>query len=251
VYDTERVQRIIGEDGKEKMVTLNQKQQPGQGVDPNGTDAAIAKVLNDVTVGTYDVVMQTGPGYDTRRKEGTVAMMELMGTPVGEKVAAVADDLIIRNMDFPGSDVIADRLAAANPLSKIDEESDVPPQAQMQIKAQQDQIQKMGQAIQQLELEKKYRMDVQGMKEQGATQRTLMETTTKAHDTEERNKSIQHSTEVKALTAQNVEEIRGLVKLLSDKLGNKHQLEVFEREVQQANQEQATKAAESASAQPA
>jgi hypothetical protein len=73
-------------------------------------------VLNDVTVGTYDVVMDTGPGYDTRRQEGVAAMMELLNTPLGEKVAQSSDDLIVRNMDFPGSDAIADRLAAANTL---------------------------------------------------------------------------------------------------------------------------------------
>ncbi len=36
-------------------------------------------------------------------------MMELLGTPLGEKVAMTSDDLVLRSMDFPGADLIADR----------------------------------------------------------------------------------------------------------------------------------------------
>lgn len=181
VYDTERVSRIIGEDGKEKIVTLNQrKQEPN----PNGTGAAIDKVLNDVTVGTYDVVMETGPGYQTQRKEGVAAMMTLLDTPLGEKVAQVGDDLVVREMDFPGADVLADRMAAANPLSQIDEESNVPPQAQMQIKALQDQLQKAMQQIQGMAQELKYKGDLEKLKQDSATKRTLITATGKAHESE-------------------------------------------------------------------
>jgi len=62
IYDRERVMRIIGDDGKPEIVTLNQ---PGS--DENG----VAKVLNDVTVGEYDVVMdiccRSCPSADCRR----------------------------------------------------------------------------------------------------------------------------------------------------------------------------------------
>jgi hypothetical protein len=213
VYDTQRVQRIIGEDGKPELVTINQKE-----VKQDETGAAIEKVLNCVCVGEYDVVMETGPGYDTKRQEGVAATMELMRTPIGEKVAAVADDLIVRQMDFPGADTIADRLAAANPLSEVDEKSDVPPQAQMAMKAMQKQLEQAKQIIQQLEMEKKYRLDAIRMQEDGETRRKLMDTTASAHDTEQRNLSMQHSVEAKAITSQNVEEIRALTKLLIAKL---------------------------------
>jgi hypothetical protein len=62
IWDTQRVQRIIGEDGRAKLVTLNEKK-----TDP--MTGAIVKVLNDVTVGIFDVVMETGPGYNSRRQE--------------------------------------------------------------------------------------------------------------------------------------------------------------------------------------
>jgi hypothetical protein len=235
IYDTRRVTRIIGEDGKEDIITLNERQQAQT---PEGQ--AIEKVLNDVTVGEYDVVIEAGPGYDTQRKEGMAGVIELMGTPIGEKVAATADDLILRGMDFPGSDLIADRLAAANPLSKIDEQSDVPPQAQMLIKNLQAQLQKAGQMIQGLEMDKKYRLSSEQMKQEGATQRTHMQETVKAHDVEMGAATKQHDTEVRAITSQNVAEIDGLVALLLKHIDTSH----LEKEIAARDRQQAVKHAE-------
>lgn len=258
VYDTQRVQRIIGEDGRDEMVTLNEKQ---PAMDENGQPKldedgmAIQKVLNDVTVGSYDVVMETGPGYNTRRQEGVAATMDLMATPIGEKVAQVADDLIVRQMDFQGADMIADRLAAANPLSQIDEKDDVPPKVQMMVKSLQSQLQQAGQQIQSMQTELRLRGGIEQMKQDAATKRTLLTTTTKAHESEmwarEEARQVDsvertrmHDTEVRALSAQNVEEIRALAKLLSDKLGNAHALGILERETEENERELAQKSDE-------
>lgn len=240
ILDVEQVKRIIGDDGRDSLVTINQKV-------PDPEDESIQKVLNDMTVGTYDVVMEVGPGYDTKRREGVAATMELMNTPIGEKVAAVADDLIVRQMDFPGADAIADRLAAANPLSQIDETSPIPPQVQMKLKAQEQQIQQLTQQLQGAAQEIKFRGGIEQMKQDNENKRELMRNTTKAHDVEERNKSMQHSTEVKGVTAQNVAEINGLVQLLIKNIDTKH----LEAEIAQRDREQQAKDNESASSQPA
>lgn len=215
IYDTERVLRIIGDDERPKLITINEKK------DIDG----IQKVLNDVTVGLYDVVMDTGPGYNTKRQESVDTFTAMLGTPLGEKLAQVADDVIVRQMDVPGAEVIADRLAAANPLSKIDEDSEVPPQAQMMIQQLQQQLQQAGQQIQALGQELKFKQGIVQMQEDGANKRKLMEVTAKAHDTEtwateERDQfeSVErtriHDTNTRALSAQHVEEIRGMVQLL-------------------------------------
>ena len=135
IYDTQRVVRIIGADGTPDIVTLNQPVQTAEGIE---------KVLNDVTVGEYDVVMDTGPAFQTRRQQAVEAMMPLMAK---EEIFQAAGDLFFRNMDFPGADVIADRLAAMNPLAQIDEKSEVPPQVQMQLAQQQQVIQQMQQQM--------------------------------------------------------------------------------------------------------
>ena len=220
VYDTQRVQRIIGDDGKDSMVTLNEKSQK-----QDGTGAAIETVLNDVTVGTYDVIMETGPGYETARREGVAATMELMNTPVGEKVAATADDLIVRQMDFPGADAIADRLAAANPLSQIDENSEIPPQVQMKMKGMQQMIQQLQGQLQQAAIEHKFGLQKEGMKQEGETQRAHMAAVVKAHDTEswvnEESKQVESvertrmaESHIEALSKQMIEEMRAQTALL-------------------------------------
>ncbi len=219
IYDVQRVNRIIGDDGRPKLVTLNEKK-----LDPQTGE--VTKVLNDVRdADEYDIVMETGPGYDTKRQEGVEGMMQLLGTPLGEQVAQVGGDLVVRMMDFPGAETLADRMAAANPFSKIDESEDVPPeQLKMQLAGAQMQLEKAQKVIQEQGMNLKYRMDVESMKDEGNTRRTLMQTTGKAHDTELRNQSMQHSVETKAISDQNKAEIDALVKLALAHIDTHHLL---------------------------
>lgn len=218
-YDTQRVMRIIGEDGRPDLVTINEKQQQQT---PEGQ--AVQKVLNDLTVGTYDVVMDTGPGYNSKRQEAVAVFTQMLDTPLGEKIAQVADDIVVRQLDVPGSDVIADRLAAANPLSKIDEKSDIPPQAQMQIATLQKQLEEAQKLLQQAAQEIKFKQSIEQMRQDGETKRALMKETSDAHEREITQAQKQHDTETYAISAQNVAEINGLVKLLTSKTEHGHRL---------------------------
>jgi hypothetical protein len=217
IYDTQRVVRILGEDGRPDQVTINQVDEIGQ-------------VLNNVGVGTYDVVMDTGPGYNSKRQEAVEAFVNILNSPLGEEVAKVGADLAIRMMDFAGSDTLADRLAAANPLAQIDEKSDVPPQAQMQIKSLQAQLEQQGQAMQALQIQLKSRSDVVQMQESAETQREHMRLTTKAHDVESRdatqlqknredNAAWMTDTAIKSHTALSVAEIGAVKEILKHHLG--------------------------------
>ena len=149
-------------------------------------------------------------------------------------------DLIVREMDFHGADALADRLAAANPMAQIDEKDEVPPKVQMMVKGLQANLQKAEQMIQGLQMELKYRGGVEQMKQEGATKRALLETTTRAHDSELRSSTYQHDVETRAVTAQNVEEIKGIVALLLKHIDTRQ----LEREIEARNQEQQIKAAE-------
>lgn len=198
IYDTKRVLRIIGVDGKPDMVTINEVQATGE-------------VLNDVTVGLYDVVMDTGPGYNSKRQQAVDTMMPLMAEPT---VFQAAGDLLFRNMDFPGADIIADRLAAMNPLSQIDEKSDVPPQIQMKMlqmqKAMADQEQKM--IAMQLEINN--RGQVAQIKEEGNNRRKLMDVISRAYNTDTINEAKINQAAVKAVTDQNKIELDAMVRLV-------------------------------------
>jgi hypothetical protein len=174
IYDTERVMRIIGDDGKPELLTINQ-------ID------SVGRVLNDISVGQYDVVMETGPGYNSKRQEAVDNMLPLLAA--APELMQVAGDLVFRNMDWPGADIIADRLAAANPMAQIDDKSKVPPQVQMQLAMSQKQIQELTQAIQARDLMLKNRMDVEQLRQDSETKRTLMKETGRANEAELREQS--------------------------------------------------------------
>jgi hypothetical protein len=248
IWDVERVQRIIGADGRPKLITLNQKimQPPAQGPLPNAPaqaneeTAAIIKVLNDVTVGTYDVEMETGPGYNSKRQESLTVLTEMLGTPLGEQISKLAGDLIVRLVDAPYMDVIADRLAAANPLAGIDEESEIPAPAQAMILALRKQLDDAHKLLTQAGIELKYGIGKEQAKQQGETEREQIRAGVKVHDTAQIAATKRHDTEMRSVTAQNVEEIKGIVAMLLKHVDT-HQLKL---EIEARDREQQAKAAE-------
>lgn len=136
IYDTQRIARIIGEDGETKMVKINPEQQEPvkQIVDQAGI--VIEKIYNP-GVGKYDVVATTGPGYATKRQEALEAMAQLLqGNP---QLWQVAGDLFVKNMDWPGAQEMSKRFAKTiDP--KILQDDDKSPELQ----AAEQQIQAMG-----------------------------------------------------------------------------------------------------------
>ena len=213
IYDTQRVMRIIGVDGRADMVTINEK-------------TAIGEVLNDVTVGEYDVVMDTGPGYNSKRLQAVEAMAPLMAQP---EIFQVAGDLMFRNMDFPGADVIADRLAAMNPLAQIDEKLDIPSQIQMKLKQQEKALQDAQQQLVAMQLEINNRGQVAMIREEGANKRKLMDVTARAFNTETINEAKVNQTNVKAVTDQNKAELDAIVQLMLHKMDTNRLLQEIER----------------------
>jgi hypothetical protein len=141
IYDTQRVARIIGMDGETKMVKIDPTQQePVKKIMQD--DIVIDKIYNP-NVGKYDVVVATGPGYATKRQEALEAMAQLLqGNP---SLWAVAGDLFVKNMDWPGAQEMAKRFAKTiDP--KLMEDGDKPPELQ----AAEQQMQAMGQELDQL-----------------------------------------------------------------------------------------------------
>jgi len=214
IYDTQRVMRIIGSDGQPDMTTINEQTEIGE-------------VLNDVTVGEYDVVMDTGPGFQSKRQQAVEAMMPLL---TGNKeLFDLAGDLVFRNMDFPGADVIADRLAARNPMAQIDEKSDIPPQVQMQLAQQQKQLEQMQQQLQAAQLEINNRLQVAQLKDEGETKRKLMDVTARAHNTETMAEVRVNDQNTRAVTSQNKTEIDAIVQMLLHRMDTSRLTEEIER----------------------
>jgi hypothetical protein len=142
IYDTQRVARIIGEDGETKMVKINpdQQQPVNKIVDQQGV--VIEKIYNP-GVGKYDVVATTGPGYATKRQEALEAMAQLLqGNP---QLWQVAGDLFVKNMDWPGAQEMSKRFAKTIDPKLMGDSEDNPGLA-----AAQQQMQAMGQEMEQM-----------------------------------------------------------------------------------------------------
>ena len=143
IYDTQRVARIIGEDGETKMVKINpdQPQPVNKIVDQQGV--VVEKIYNP-GVGKYDVVATTGPGYATKRQEALEAMAQLLqGNP---QLWQVAGDLFVKNMDWPGAQEMSKRFAKTIDPKLMGDSEDNPALA-----AAQQQMQAMGQEMQQMQ----------------------------------------------------------------------------------------------------
>jgi len=142
IYDTQRIARIIGEDGETKMVKINPEQQEPvkKIVDEQGI--VIEKIYNP-GVGKYDVVATTGPGYATKRQEALEAMAQLLqGNP---QLWQVAGDLFVKNMDWPGAQEMSKRFAKTIDPKFLEDGDENPA-----LQAAQQQIEAMGQEMEQM-----------------------------------------------------------------------------------------------------
>jgi hypothetical protein len=123
IYDTPRAMRIIGEDGSSQSVMINQSHK-----DPSGKE-----VLYDLDVGTYDVTVDVGPSYASKRQEAAASMQSLAQSY--PKVMDIAGDLFVKNMDWPGAQDIAERIKKTLPPGLADDpkKQQIPPQVQAQM----------------------------------------------------------------------------------------------------------------------
>lgn len=123
VYDTAKVQRIVWPDETHDMVKINQP----------FVEQGLPKIY-DVRVAEYDVCISTGPSYHSRRQEFVSSVLALVQS--APQVMSVVMDLLVKHMDWPGADEIAQRLHAMLPpnLQKPDPDAPpVPPEVQAKI----------------------------------------------------------------------------------------------------------------------
>jgi hypothetical protein len=151
IYDTQRTIQILGDDGKPDMVEIN-KPQIVDGVE---------KIMHDMTSGSYDVVMEQGPSYATKREaaqDGMTAFIQAF-----PPAAPVMGDIYAKSMDWPHADEIGERLEELLPppikaklqadRQKREQASGQPPspEAQQEAAAQQQQ-QQLAQQAQQMQM---------------------------------------------------------------------------------------------------
>lgn len=182
-----RVLAVLGIDDNARHVMLGQPHQEGQDGQPEalmGPDgrpmspeqmqtlqAGMAKFF-DLSKGKYGVTVTTGKSYLTRRQEGSDAMGQLI-PHLPPQMAAAVTPAFIQSLDFPESEKIADMARKTLPpeLQESEGQQPIPPQAQAQIAGMQQQMQQMGQELQ----EAKSGIPVKQLEIQGQMQKTQME----------------------------------------------------------------------------
>jgi hypothetical protein len=153
IYDTERVIRILGEDGTTESVKIDPTQQ--ESAREIQTSEGIKSIYN-LGVGKYDVTVTVGPSYNTKRMEAAQVFSELATTAKDPASASVLQYLTIKNSDLTSSDEATSMLKALLPPQALQSEQyqgQVPPQLMQQMQQMQQQIQMMQEEGQQLQQE--------------------------------------------------------------------------------------------------
>lgn len=139
IYDSGRVVRILGEDDEESIIKINEIFEDDKG----------KQKQHDLTRGKYDVNVATGPSFSSKRQEAVEAM--LMLSKHNPRVSEVAGDLIVKYMDWGGSEEVAQRLKKTIPPGIIEEDNEgqIPPEIQNQMQQMEQQIQELNSILQQ------------------------------------------------------------------------------------------------------
>lgn len=130
IYDTQRTIQILGDDGQPAMVQINK---------PQIIDG-IARIQHDMSAGSYDVVMEQGPNYATKREQAQDGMTEFIRA--FPPAAPLIGDIYAKSMDWPHAQEIGERLEEALPppikaklqaeRAQKDQAAGKPPSPQMQ-----------------------------------------------------------------------------------------------------------------------
>jgi len=129
VYDTARTIRVLREDDTYDMADLNQQ------VIDNATGEIVT--VNDLSVGSYDVICKAGPSFKNRQEETLEAITSL--AQVDPSLMQIAGDLLLQNVNTPAANQIAERKRAQMlqqgliPQSQMSEEELMAAQQQAQM----------------------------------------------------------------------------------------------------------------------
>jgi len=143
VYDTKRALRILGDNNEQELVTINEIF--------NGKDP-----IYTLGIGKYDVVVETGPSFATRRQEAAETILEFIR--VYPAAAPLIGDLLAKNFDWPEAQEISERLKKTLPPGILDDkDKSVPPEVQAQIA-------QLTQALEQMKMENMKNQEIIGTK---------------------------------------------------------------------------------------
>jgi hypothetical protein len=152
VYSGERIVRVLGVDGENENAKLGsvntqqgQPQQPqteppemGESPETQGIPEGADRIY-DISAGRYDVAVDTGPSFTTRREEQAQQMTEFIRAY--PQAAPIIGDLLVKSLDWQNAEEIAERLKAMLPPQI--QQAEMPPELSQMIQQGQEMIQQL------------------------------------------------------------------------------------------------------------
>jgi len=133
IYDAPRIIKIVKPDESvEQAAVFNSattEMNKDEAMKSLGGDLDALMKIYDVGVGKYDVTISSGPSYQSKRQEAVESMTALVQSY--PDLMGLAGDLLVRQMDWPFAQEIADRLKRALPPEIQSGEDDADPKTQI------------------------------------------------------------------------------------------------------------------------
>ena len=110
VYSQARIVRTLGAEGEVDTAVIGSQNDPRA---QQMQQAQKAQRIYDLGLGKYDLAVEAGPSFTTRRQEAAEQMIELIRAV--PDAALLIGDKLVSNLDWPGAEEIAQRLKTLLP----------------------------------------------------------------------------------------------------------------------------------------
>lgn len=121
VYDTQRVARIIGEDGEPDHATVSVGM--GQAVTEQEDETGAIQKIYDPSVGVYDVVVSVGPSFATKRMESQEFLTQAAQAAKDPVTSQILSYLALKTADWPEADEAAEMIKRTLPPQVLQDEN--------------------------------------------------------------------------------------------------------------------------------
>jgi hypothetical protein len=154
IYDRPgRIIRTLGLEDEVERIMVNQPYREAEEGQMEPVDEGMAEMLQDVqhfdlTTGVYGVRVSPGTSYTTRKQEAADYQFRLL--EARPELMGVFGDIAFKNLDGPGHEQIAERIARTIPPQiKGDDQAqaEIPPEVQQQMQQMQQAMQAMQAAL--------------------------------------------------------------------------------------------------------
>lgn len=131
LYSERKVMRIIGEEGEEENVPVNTPYVKQDGELRQPREGEEAQGIYDLSVGKYDIEMDVGPSYSSKRQETADKLIEAMS--IKPELIDIVGDLLFESLDIPMGRQIAERIKSVMDPAVLEDD---PQAAKLQEAAQ-------------------------------------------------------------------------------------------------------------------